>query len=85
MSASSIDAIVHGHPMYINIAVHYVRPKQITYARESFQAIIREVVDSDDLDLEADPSMVCTHSCPISTQANLFLGRFTGQGLISRK
>lgn len=57
-SASSIDAIVHGHPMYINIAVHYVRPKQITYAREAFQAIIREVVDSDDLDLEADPSLI---------------------------
>jgi len=46
--------------MYINIAVHYVRPKQITYAREAFSAIIREVVASGDLDLEADPSMVCS-------------------------
>lgn len=61
MSASSIDAIVHNHPMYINIAVHYVRPKQMAYARDAFQAVIREVVDSDDLDLEADPSMVYFH------------------------
>jgi Ras GTPase-activating-like protein IQGAP2/3 len=45
--------------MYINIAVHYVRPKQRIYAREAFQTIIREVVDSKELDLEADPSVVC--------------------------
>lgn len=45
--------------MYINIAVQYVRPKQLTYAREAFQDIIREIVSSEDLDLEADPSAVC--------------------------
>jgi hypothetical protein len=56
-SASSISDVVHGHPMYINIAVHYVRPNQITYARDTLQAVIRDVVDSDDLDLEADPSL----------------------------
>jgi len=44
--------------MYINIAVHYVRPKQITYARDAFQAIIREVASSEELDLEADPSVI---------------------------
>jgi Ras GTPase-activating-like protein IQGAP2/3 len=45
--------------MYINVAVHYVRPKQIVYVRDTLQAIIREVVDSKDLDLEVDPSQVC--------------------------
>lgn len=44
--------------MYINIAVHYVRPKQVAYVRETLQSIIREVVHSEDLDLEADPSLV---------------------------
>jgi Ras GTPase-activating-like protein IQGAP2/3 len=44
--------------MYINIAVHYIRPNQITYARDALQEIIREVINSDDLDLEADPSLV---------------------------
>ncbi|KAF8076365.1 ras GTPase-activating protein [Lyophyllum atratum] len=57
-SATSLDSIVHGHPMYINVAVHYVRPKQITYARDAFQGIIREVANSEDLDLEADPSVI---------------------------
>ncbi|KAG6880044.1 hypothetical protein C0992_007361 [Termitomyces sp. T32_za158] len=57
-SASSIDDVIHGHPMYITIAVQYVRPKQLTYAREAFQEIIHEIVSSDDLDLEADPSAI---------------------------
>jgi hypothetical protein len=54
--------IIHAHPMYINIAVHYVRPKQITYVRDALQAVICEVVSSDDLDLEADPSLVITET-----------------------
>ncbi|KAG6861600.1 hypothetical protein C0995_014507 [Termitomyces sp. Mi166 len=57
-SSTSIDDIINGHPMYINIAVQYVRPKQLTYARETFQTIIREIVSSEDLDLEADPSAI---------------------------
>jgi len=44
--------------MYINIAVHFIRPNQMTYARDALQAIICEVINSDDLDLEADPSLV---------------------------
>jgi Ras GTPase-activating-like protein IQGAP2/3 len=56
--AQSIFDIAHGHPMYINVAVHYVRPKQVAYVRETLQAIIREVVQSQDLDLEVDPSLV---------------------------
>ncbi|KAG5646573.1 hypothetical protein DXG03_002876 [Asterophora parasitica] len=57
-SATSIQEILRGHPMYFNIAVHYVRPKQITYAREAFQSIIHEVINTEDLDLEADPSVI---------------------------
>lgn len=44
--------------MYINIAVHYVRPKQITYAQDTFQALIRQIVEDDDLDFEVDPTVV---------------------------
>ncbi|KAG6810418.1 hypothetical protein H0H92_011957 [Tricholoma furcatifolium] len=58
MSSVSINDIISGHPMYINIAVHYARPKQNTYARDAFQTIIREMVSSEDLDLEADPSAI---------------------------
>jgi Ras GTPase-activating-like protein IQGAP2/3 len=57
-SANSIADIAHGHPMYINIAIHYIRPNQMTYARDALQAIICEVINSDDLDLEVDPSLV---------------------------
>ncbi|CCL99414.1 uncharacterized protein FIBRA_01432 [Fibroporia radiculosa] len=57
-AATSIDEITHGHPMFINIAVHYLRPKQTAYIRETFQSVIRGVVDSDDLDFETDPSKI---------------------------
>jgi Ras GTPase-activating-like protein IQGAP2/3 len=45
--------------MYINVALHYLRPKQALYARETFLEIVREVVDAIDLDLEPDPCQVC--------------------------
>lgn len=44
--------------MYLNIAAHYVRPRQGTYVRDAFQVVIRELIEADDLDLEADPSAV---------------------------
>jgi Ras GTPase-activating-like protein IQGAP2/3 len=45
--------------MYINIAVQYIRPKQAFYIRETLQKIILDIVASDDLDLEVDPTVVC--------------------------
>ncbi|KAF8195779.1 hypothetical protein K438DRAFT_1968278 [Mycena galopus ATCC 62051] len=45
-SAGSIHEIIHGHPVYVNIAVPYVRPKQGTYVRETLQAVIRRVIDA---------------------------------------
>ncbi|KAF8175380.1 hypothetical protein BJ912DRAFT_988665 [Pholiota molesta] len=54
----TIDAVLSGHPMYLNIAVHYVRPRQVTYVRDALQSTIRELVNADDLDLEADPSVI---------------------------
>ena len=57
-NAKSIEDIVHNHPMYINIAVHYIRPKQTTHVRESLQNIIRELIDAEELDLEVDPTRV---------------------------
>ncbi|KAI0268208.1 hypothetical protein BC834DRAFT_821746 [Gloeopeniophorella convolvens] len=57
-SAKTIDDVVHGHPMYINIALHYIRPKQTTHLRETLQPLIREVIAADDLDLEVDPKQI---------------------------
>lgn len=44
--------------MYINIAVQYVRPRQVTYIRDTLQGIIRELMEAVDLDLESDPTVV---------------------------
>jgi Ras GTPase-activating-like protein IQGAP2/3 len=46
--------------MYINIAVQYIRPKQVFYIRETLKKIILDIVGSDDLDLEVDPTLVST-------------------------
>ncbi|KAF7355360.1 Ras GTPase-activating-like protein rng2 [Mycena sanguinolenta] len=62
-SAGSIHEIIHGHPVYVNIAVPYVRPRQATYVRETLQAVIRRVIDAPavgepPIDLELDPSVI---------------------------
>ena len=54
----SLDNIIFGHPLYINIALQYVRARQATYVRDTLQGIVRELIETDDLDLEADPSIV---------------------------
>jgi Ras GTPase-activating-like protein IQGAP2/3 len=50
--------VIHGHPVYINIALHYLRPKQTVHVRETLQPLIRDVISAEDLDLEADPKLV---------------------------
>ncbi|PCH41536.1 hypothetical protein WOLCODRAFT_70665 [Wolfiporia cocos MD-104 SS10] len=57
-SATSIEDITRGHPMFISVAVHYLRPKRTAYIRETLQGVIRGVIDSEDLDLEADPCKI---------------------------
>ncbi|RXW25183.1 hypothetical protein EST38_g699 [Candolleomyces aberdarensis] len=57
-AASAPEEVMNGHPMYINIAFPYLRPKQATYARETLQAIIKDVIESDDLDLEVNPRTI---------------------------
>lgn len=44
--------------MYINVAVHYVRPKQVAYVRDALQAVILEVIGQEELDLETNPAVV---------------------------
>lgn len=58
VSSNSIEEIIKGHPTYIGVAVNYVRPKQAAYVRETLQAIIRDVINAEDLDLEADPAVI---------------------------
>lgn len=57
-SAQSIEDVIHGHPMYMSVAVQYLRPKQVPYIRETLQPIIRELIEAIDLDLESDPSII---------------------------
>ncbi|KAI6035361.1 ras GTPase-activating protein [Pisolithus orientalis] len=57
-SAQTVEDAIHGHPIYISIAVQYLRPKQVPYVRETVQPIIRELIEAVDLDLESDPSII---------------------------
>ncbi|KAJ7068257.1 ras GTPase-activating protein, partial [Mycena amicta] len=62
-SAGSIHEIVHGHPVYLNVVVPYLRRKQTAYIRETFQETVRKVTDPESvghppLDLEIDPSKI---------------------------
>ncbi|KAF7288236.1 RAS GTPase-activating protein [Mycena chlorophos] len=62
-SARSIHEIVHGHPVYLNIAVPYLRRKQAAYVRETFKDTITRVVAPESvgeppIDLEVDPSKI---------------------------
>jgi Ras GTPase-activating-like protein IQGAP2/3 len=64
-SAKTLADVIHGHPVYINIALHYIRPKQTVHIRETLQPLIRDVVATDDLDLEVDPKQVATSHAPL--------------------
>ncbi|KAI0638045.1 hypothetical protein C8Q77DRAFT_1214962 [Trametes polyzona] len=57
-AANSVEDIIRSHPSFINVAVHYLRPKQTTYIRETLQGVIREVINAEDLDLETDPCII---------------------------
>jgi Ras GTPase-activating-like protein IQGAP2/3 len=54
--------VIKGHPAYISVAVHYIRPKQAAFVREALQTVIKDVIDADDLDLEVDAAQVCTYA-----------------------
>ncbi|KAI0702851.1 hypothetical protein BC835DRAFT_1263599 [Cytidiella melzeri] len=58
-SAPSIDDVLTAHPLYVGVAIHYVRPKQVVYVRETLQAPIKDLVESaDEINLEANPSVI---------------------------
>jgi len=44
--------------MYITVVIHYIRPRQVAYVRDTLQIIIRDLVQQQDLDLETDPVLV---------------------------
>jgi len=56
--AKTLTDMIHGHPVYISIALHYIRPKQTVHLRDTLQPLIRDVVSTEDLDLEVDPKQV---------------------------
>ncbi|OCH90975.1 hypothetical protein OBBRIDRAFT_729743 [Obba rivulosa] len=60
-SAPSHEAFMKAHPMFLPVAVHYLRPKQTAYIRETLQSLICQVIDAEDLDLETDPCKIYRH------------------------
>ncbi|TFK87060.1 hypothetical protein K466DRAFT_576027 [Polyporus arcularius HHB13444] len=57
-AARAVEDVIHAQPTFINVAVHYLRPKQTAYIRDTLQGVIREVIKADDLDLETDPCVI---------------------------
>lgn len=58
-SAHSIEDVLDAHPLYMGVAIHYVRPKQVVYVRETLQSIIKDLVgEGDEINLETNPSVV---------------------------
>ncbi len=47
-----------GHPIFLNIAVQYLRPKLAVYAKDTLQEIIKDLITAKDDDLEVDPILV---------------------------
>lgn len=54
-TALTMRDLFNGQPMHINVAVQYVKPKQVPYVKETLQALVRTVIDEPDLDLETNP------------------------------
>jgi Ras GTPase-activating-like protein IQGAP2/3 len=69
----------------MNIADRYVHPRQVPYVREAFQTIIREVIDTEDLDLEADPTVVRPLFFDLEVLSRSHLLRSIKHALILRK
>ena len=61
-----MEDINSGHPIFLNIAVQYLRPKLAAYAKETLQKIIKELIADKDLDLEVDPVTVRNIINPIA-------------------
>lgn len=56
--SNSIDAIITGHPMYINIAIRHGRSKQTTYVKETLQHVVGDILAAHDVNLEVEPVKV---------------------------
>lgn len=65
LKSPSATAVMQDSPMYLTVALRYGRSKQALYIRDVFQAVVNDVANQEDLDLETDPCAVCLscHSC----------------------
>ncbi|KAG8733921.1 hypothetical protein FRC11_000145 [Ceratobasidium sp. 423] len=57
-AANTIQDVIQSHPMYLSVAIQYIKHKQTAYIRDTLKTIIQEVVGMDDLDLETDPVVI---------------------------
>ncbi|CUA76921.1 Ras GTPase-activating-like protein rng2 [Rhizoctonia solani] len=57
-AANTIQEVIQSHPMYLSVAIQYIKHKQTAYIRDTLKAIIKEVIEMEDLDLETDPVVI---------------------------
>ncbi|TFK28757.1 IQ domain-containing protein-containing RasGAP [Coprinopsis marcescibilis] len=56
--APTIEEVTSAHPLYLNVAFSYLRPKQATYLREALQPLLKAAVETEGLNLEIDPCVI---------------------------
>ncbi|CAE6396286.1 unnamed protein product [Rhizoctonia solani] len=57
-AANSVQEVIQSHPMYLSVAIQYIKHKQTAYIRDTLKPIIQEVIGMEDLDLETDPIVI---------------------------
>ncbi|KEP55797.1 IQ and RasGAP domain protein [Rhizoctonia solani 123E] len=57
-AANTIQDIIQSHPMYLSVAIQYIKHKQTAYIRDTLKTIIKEVIEMEGLDLETDPVVI---------------------------
>ncbi|KZO91361.1 Rho GTPase activation protein [Calocera viscosa TUFC12733] len=57
-SAPTIADLVESHPLFLSIALQYVRPKQVSWLREILRTLVEEVFGQPAFKLETDPVVI---------------------------
>jgi Ras GTPase-activating-like protein IQGAP2/3 len=56
---TSLPQFIQSNFVFVRLAVQYARgAKERKYVRQILSRLVREVLDSDEMDLETDPAMV---------------------------
>ncbi|KAI0030222.1 hypothetical protein K488DRAFT_54701 [Vararia minispora EC-137] len=56
--ARTVEDVLRGPRVWINVALHYLRQKQSSHLKEALQPILRDILKEENLDMEVDPTVI---------------------------